>query len=75
MISPSDLAEQTSNFTIIDNLIEQKLTIDEFCDKATEHGITIIRPEETATTEMRMNMSRFFPRLNEMDIVVGGSFK
>jgi hypothetical protein len=57
-------------------LVKQKLHVDDFALRADEmFSVDVVKPGIVSRTECRDDFSRFYPDLDDMDFVVGGTFK
>ena len=51
------------------------LPMDEFTSKADERGIYVVGHHDIVTDDIKSDMSRFFPTVDDNDVVTGGSFQ
>jgi len=54
-------------------LVEKRLTLDEFVERARAYEVFVIRPGMITTSELRGDNSRYRPIIKD-GIVVGGNF-
>ena len=60
--------------SILNDLLIQKLSLIDFTSRAEERNVHVVQPNEVITTEIRTDNSRYFPEVDNADIVIGGSF-
>ena len=58
----------------VDNLLSRKLSISVFDHEMSKLGIYVVKPNEFSSSVFYRDERRYFPKLNEDDIVVGGHF-
>lgn len=67
-----DYNEPASN--LLNDLVEQQLPLDVFVEEAELRNIKVIKPDDSASMEIRDDYSRFFPVVKNGK-VIGGEFK
>lgn len=58
----------------VEALIGKRLNIDMFVHEMGKFGVYVVRPKETTSMVFFNDERRYFPVINEDDIVVGGYF-
>lgn len=58
----------------VDELLKRKLTIGVFAHEMAKFGVYVVKPKETVSAVFFRDERRYFPSINEDDIVVGGYF-
>lgn len=58
----------------VDKLLTETHTIGSFAHEMSKFGVYVVKPKETVSAVFFMGEKRYFPILNEDDIVVGGYF-
>lgn len=58
----------------VEALLAKKLSISVFDHEMAKLGIYVVKPKEFSSTIFFRDERRYFPKLNEDDIVVGGYF-
>ena len=59
----------------LDDLIQEKLFLKDFTEKAEERGIHVVQIDEIVTMDIRDDFCRFFPITDDFERVIGGSFR
>ena len=62
------------DYNPLEDLIKQHLSLDDFVEEAELRNIKVIKPDDSASTEIRDDYSRFFPVV-ENGKVTGGKFQ
>lgn len=67
------LTEDITETSPISDLVG--LSTDAFTSEAEKRGIYVVGEHDFVTDDIKSDMSRFFPEVNDQGIVVGGSFQ
>ena len=68
------LEDNPFGVSILNDLLNRKLSLEEFTTEAEKRGVHVVQPEEVTTREIRTDNSRYFPEVKD-DVVVGGKFQ
>lgn len=58
----------------VERLIDKHIPLSIFCHEMSKIGVYVVKPEENVSAVFFSDERRFFPKINEDDIVVGGFF-
>lgn len=59
---------------IADNLVSQRLSLSVFTREMAKNGMVVVQPDTYVPLVFKEGFTRFFPKIDDMDIVIGGSF-
>ncbi len=65
---------KTFKQTHVEQLIARKVGFSVFEHEMSKIGVYVVKPKESASAVFYRDERRFFPQLNDDDIVVGGYF-
>lgn len=65
---------KTTREAYAEQLIERKLTLGFFSHEMEKIGVYVVSPFDVVSLVFLSNESRYFPKINENDVVVGGYY-
>lgn len=65
---------KTSKQILAESLVMERRNIDSFAHEMSKAGVYVVKPGELVSGVFFRDERRYFPKVNEEDIVVGGYF-